>query len=343
LNNKKRKPDFINILKILKKEKPERETLFEFIICEEICKQLAGYEENSSNLLPYIKMLITAYLNAGYDFFPIGTWLIDILKFPRGESHEELSRSQNEGALITDWESYEKYQWPNPNSYDYDIYKQIGNLLSDGMKLIACGPGGVLENATDIVGYENLCIISLTDEALTKEICDSIGSRLLTHYENVSSIEAVGAIIGNDDWGFKTQTMFSTDMLRKFIFPWHKKFVEAAHRNNKPAILHSCGNLSEVMGDVTNELKYDGKHSFEDQIISVEEAYDTWGESISILGGIDVDFIVRSSPELIYKRSKEMLERAQDKGGFALGSGNSITNYVPFENYLAMIKAAKDI
>jgi len=97
------------------------------------------------------------------------------------------------------------------------------------------------------------------------------------------------------------------------------------------------------MGDVTNELKYDGKHSFEDQIISVEEAYDTWGESISILGGIDVDFIVRSSPELIYKRSKEMLERAQDKGGFALGSGNSITNYVPFENYLAMIKAAKDI
>ena len=29
----------------------------------------------------------------------------------------------------------------------------------------------------------------------------------------------------------------------------------------------------------------------------------------------------------------------RDKGGYALGSGNSIADFVPLKNYLAMIKA----
>jgi uroporphyrinogen decarboxylase len=35
-----------------------------------------------------------------------------------------------------------------------------------------------------------------------------------------------------------------------------------------------------------------------------------------------------------------MLEQTSAKGGYALGSGNSIPYYVPQENYLAMIAAA---
>lgn len=47
-----------------------------------------------------------------------------------------------------------------------------------------------------------------------------------------------------------------------------------------------------------------------------------------------------SNPEEIYRRSKAMLERTEGRGGYALGSGNSIPEYVPQENYLAMISAA---
>jgi len=31
-----------------------------------------------------------------------------------------------------------------------------------------------------------------------------------------------------------------------------------------------------------------------------------------------------------------------DRGGYALGSGNSIAPYVPVRNYLALLQAAKD-
>jgi uroporphyrinogen decarboxylase len=35
-----------------------------------------------------------------------------------------------------------------------------------------------------------------------------------------------------------------------------------------------------------------------------------------------------------------MLDRTSEKGGYALGTGNSVPPYVPFENYYAILLAA---
>ncbi|MFW5789147.1 MAG: uroporphyrinogen decarboxylase family protein [Spirochaetota bacterium] len=84
------------------------------------------------------------------------------------------------------------------------------------------------------------------------------------------------------------------------------------------------------------EMGYDAKHSFEDKIFPVEETYRTWGSSIAILGGIDVDFLARGSEPDIAARSRAMLDLADERGGYALGSGNSIPEYVPAQRFLAM-------
>ena len=73
--------------------------------------------------------------------------------------------------------------------------------------------------------------------------------------------------------------------------------MEEIHAAGKPAILHSCGNLLDVMDDIIDEMGYDGKHSYEDAIQSVEDAYEAYHERIAILGGFDLDFVVRSAPE----------------------------------------------
>jgi uroporphyrinogen decarboxylase len=74
----------------------------------------------------------------------------------------------------------------------------------------------------------------------------------------------------------------------------------------------------------------------------VENAWDWWSGRIAIVGGIDMDFLARKTPEEIYERALRLLEKTSGTGGFALGSGNSIPDYVPFENHLAMIRAAVD-
>ncbi|MEI8387559.1 MAG: hypothetical protein WCG76_08160 [Verrucomicrobiota bacterium] len=68
----------------------------------------------------------------------------------------------------------------------------------------------------------------------------------------------------------------------------------------------------------------------------MEEAYELYGTRIGILGGIDVDFLSRSTPEQIRRRCTAILEQTMSRGGYALGSGNSITDYIPAENFVAL-------
>ena len=193
---------------------------------------------------------------------------------------------------------------------------------------------------SELVGFERLCFMVYEDPELARKIFDAVGARLVRFYELISTCEPVGALIVNDDWGFKSQTMLPPEVLREFVFPWMKKIVDVIHSAGKPAILHSCGNLTQVMEDVIEDMRFDGKHSFEDAIMPVEEVYQRWGTKIAILGGIDLDFLVRSTPEKIRKRAQYLLELTADRGGYALGSGNSIPEYVPIENYFAMISVA---
>ncbi|MCK5520223.1 MAG: hypothetical protein KAI81_03850, partial [Candidatus Marinimicrobia bacterium] len=303
---------------------------------------LSGIPEadTSSRIQPF-QRLIKSFYNAGYDYATISAWRTNTLAFPKNIDEGKDSRSLNSGSLITDRDSFEAYPWPDADKGDYELYQDLGKELPDGMKLVASSNGGLLENVIDICGFETISLMTMLDEGLTKDIFDEVGRRLVRFYEIVSSVDTVGACIMNDDWGFKTQTMFDPVVLRKYVFPWHKKMVEAVHKNNKYAILHSCGNVNDVFDDIIDDMKYDGKHSFEDLIYNVEESYETWGDRIAIIGGIDIDFLARQSEENIVKRCHALLDKNSERGGYALGSGNSIPDYIPDENFLALIKAAQ--
>ena len=325
-------PDFDNLLAVLKCEKPSRPPLFEFFLNPPLYEKLAGKQKNEQ------LTIIHAFKNAGYDY---STFLVPGFDFPVKEVEQKASRSINDGAVIVDQASFENCKWQDPDAADYDVMKRLSPEIPKGMKLVVAGPCGVLENAIRLVGYDNLCFMIIDNPQLAFDVFEKIGSSLVKYYTNIVKYDIVGGIISNDDWGFKSQTLLSPDDMRKFVFPWHKEIVSASHAAGKPAILHSCGCLFSVMDDIINDMKFDGKHSYEDIIQPVEEAYEEYGDKIAILGGIDVDFVCRHSPEEIYNRSKKMLERSESKGGYALGTGNSVPEYVPDENYFAMIRASR--
>ncbi len=332
-----RKPNFDNLLAVLRREKPSRPTLFEFFLNGPLNERLTGEKLTAANsALEHNRRNMHAYQKAGYDYVTI----LAGFGFARNPIHHEKTISLNEGFMITDRASFEAYPWTNPEDADYAVIDILGKELPDGMKFIGFGPGGVLENLISLVGFDNLCFLLIDDPKLAQDIVDAIGSRLVRHYQMLSQFDTIGAMISNDDWGFKTQTMLSPDDMRKYIIPWDRKIAQTIHASGRPAILHSCGNLRDVMEDIIDDIGYDAKHSYEDAIQPVEAAYEEWGRRIAILGGIDVDFICRNPPEAIRDRSRNMLRLASERGGYALGSGNSIPEYVPQEGYLAMISAA---
>ena len=333
-----RKPDINNILKVLRREAPSRFTLFELFLSEPLEKELCEAPASPDLKKDRVSTAIEVFHKTGYDFV---TWPGCDFHFPVGRVRREGTKtiSLNEGFRISDRESFESYQWMEVEDSDFSVLDKFRDCMPEGMKMMLISPGGVLENTIALAGYENLCLMLADDPELVEELFNNVGKRLLEYYEKCVPHEAVGIQMANDDWGFKTQTMLSTEQMRKYVFPWHKKIVEVGHRYNKPVVLHSCGNLAPVYEDIIEDIKFDARHSFEDTIEAVELAYDQYGKRITILGGMDVDFLCRAEPEEIYRRSAAILEKTQCVG-YALGSGNSIPYYMPNENYYAMIAAA---
>ena len=339
LNHVHHEPDFENIRRVLCREKPERPTLFEFFMNPAVYEEAAGPAPADPDPVVQMAYTIRAFAACGYDYATVAGC---DLGFPTGETERKNTISLNAHTLIRNRADFDAYPWPDAKNADYSRLERIKPFLPPKMKLMTSGPNGLLENVISIVGYDNLCLLLYDDPELVQDIFDQVGGILLDYYENCARYDAVGILMINDDWGFNTQTMLSVADMRKYVFPWHKKMVEAAHKNGKPAVLHSCGYMGDIMEDVIEDMRFDGRHSYEDNIIPVEEAYRRWGGRIAILGGMDVDFLIRSSEENIQRRAKAMLALSAEKGGYALGSGNSIPYYIPNEKYFAMTAAVAE-
>jgi len=137
--------------------------------------------------------------------------------------------------------------------------------------------------------------------------------------------------------GFRSGTLISPDDLRAFVLPGHREMAQAAHEAGRPYLLHCCGQIRSIMLDLIDDVKIDARHSFEDTIEPVVEAKRKYGNRIAILGGIDVDFLCRSTPDQVRQRVRQTLDLCMPGGGYCLGTGNSVANYIPMDNYLAML------
>ena len=333
---KKREPNFENMLKVFRREEPDRPVLYELFMNQTLYTLVNGHKPEGTDRLSGARFVAEAFEKLGYDYFSTSA---SSMGFATVGRPRDKTVSLNEGWCIHDWQTFEAYEWPDPDAYDYSMLNDIKPYLKDGMKAMVMGPGGVLENAISLVGYDNLCYMLYEEPELIKAVFDHVGSRLLRYYELALEYDVVGFICSNDDWGFNTQTFLSPADMRKYVLPWHKKIVDASHAAGRPVMLHSCGCFREVIDD-TIAAGFDAKHSYEDVIMPIEEAYEAWHDRIALLGGIDVDFIVREPAEAVAVRSRAMLERVKGRGGYMLGTGNSVPEYIPVEKYFAMIGEA---
>jgi uroporphyrinogen decarboxylase len=143
--------------------------------------------------------------------------------------------------------------------------------------------------------------------------------------------------------GFKSSLLTNPGTVRDYILPQYRRIIEHVHSRGKPFLLHSCGCIFEVMEDII-ETGIDAKHSNEDAIAPFERWIELYGDRIGLLGGFDMDFLCLKSEQEVYAAVLEQGSRFRSMArGYALGSGNSIPDYVPVENYLAMIRATQAI
>ena len=281
----------------------------------------------------------------GYDYVRCGVDDVGI-KIDRHVTADtaEISRSGGRAYVdehrgpIGNWAEFEAYPWPDAAKFTTRNLEWLQQNLPDDMCII--GSGGFAhfaEYLTWLMGYESLCY-ALFDQ---RELVAAISRRLIELYEvivqRMLQFDRVKVIWGADDMGFRGGTLISPADLRAFVLPGHRAMAQAAHKAQRPYLLHCCGRIDAIMNDLLDDVRIDGLHSFEDTITTVEETKRLYGDRIAVLGGIDVDFLCRADEAAIRRRTRETLDHCQSGGGYCLGTGNSVANYMPLDNYLAML------
>ena len=92
------------------------------------------------------------------------------------------------------------------------------------------------------------------------------------------------------------------------------------------------------MPELLEDVKIDGKHSFEDAVMPVEIFLDSYGDRVAALGGLDVNFVSQSSPDDVREYVYKKIAACAPYGRFAIGTGSSVTSYIPPGNYLTIIE-----
>jgi uroporphyrinogen decarboxylase len=259
----------------------------------------------------------------------------------------ELSRikrgwvNESEG-VIGSMADFGAYPWPRPEDVDYFELEYVASNLPDGMQVIAT-TAGVLEYVMWLMGYAPFAVALYDQPELIEAMFQRIGDLMASIYATICDHPKVGAVFLGDDMGHRSGTMVHPDHLRRYVFPRQRRLVQIAHEHGLPFLLHSCGDLRAVMDDLIDDVGIDGKHSFEDTYLPVTEAKRLYGNRVAILGGVDVDFLVRSDPEQVRAYTRRVLEACMPGGGYAFGTGNSVANYIPVRNYLAMLDEAMQV
>ena len=339
-------PDWRRLDKALRRKgEPDRVPFFELFADAAIMEAVVGRRFPAGPApearRERARIRVDFHLKAGYDY--VGDWTA--FNFPRRDDpkSEELGRRfmNSEVSTIANRADFESYPWPEVRDEHFAPIEALIEILPEGMRIKTSGLN-VLESVMRLTGYEGLAMILADEEDLVGELFDRVGPITLDFFTRLAQFEEVHFIDPCEDMGFKTQTMFSPEFLRRHVFPWHGRIVKALHARGKVVTLHACGFLDEVIEDIL-AAGYDARHSFEDAITPVAEAKRRWGGRIAHCGGFDVDKLCRLSVGEIRAHTRNLIAECAPGGGWCLGTGNSVASYIPLANYVAMLEEGRAV
>lgn len=341
-------PDYRNFQQVMANQRPDRLPLYEHIISPTVMETIMGtrfavlYNGNTADLQEFFRVYCDFFRQQTYDVVTFEVCITSVLPGSGALSGGTPGPIQNRA-------DFESYPWEEIPGLYWELaapkFEVLAESLPAGMKAVGGIGNGVFELSEDLVGLEFLPFIQVDDPELYADIYTRIGDlmcelwkQFLDHFSHCFVACRFG-----DDLGFKSSLLTNPKTVRDNILPQYRRLISLVHAARLPFLYHSCGCIFEVMEDII-DAGINAKHSNEDAIAPFERWISDYGDRIGLLGGFDMDFLCTRSETEIFDAVCELGQRYRESAaGYALGSGNSIPDYVPAENYLAMVRAAREI
>ncbi|NQT40899.1 MAG: hypothetical protein HQ581_25620 [Planctomycetes bacterium] len=350
-------PDFANLRKtLLLQGEPARVPALEYSIDKSIKAKFLGREPTTMDDEAEF------FLEAGYDSVPVlfGMRLTLVERAARAarhgspsgghmkkaEAHYSANSEQTserlwaeEGAgLIPDAAALDAFEWPDPDLYNFHDIARLGEILPDEAKVVPV-VGYIFAAAWMLMGFERFCIDVADGAPVAGRIMEKLGEIHYRVVENLLQYDCVGAVCMPDDLAYTHSLMVRPEVLRKHVFPQHEKIGRLVRSKDLPYLFHSDGRYADVIDDLI-QCGYNALHPCEPSSFDIVELKRQYGDRLCLCGNINLDStLTLGTPQDVDAEVKLRIETVGPGGGYCCGSSNSVTEYVPYDNYLAMLEA----
>jgi len=351
-----RKPNFDNLRRTLLREGlPDYVPIVEFSVDGDVKAAFLGRPIRT------LQDEVEFWATAGYDFVPLQAGIRSIIRPGLSVSEKGVSTArQRQGraayslysteertiawaeegkGVITSLEEFERFPWPDPERMDLSAFEEVRAYLPAGMKVVAY-MGWTYTAVWTLMGMETFCFALAEQPELIRRMYDriwDIQSRVLLR---LLEFDVVGAVAHPDDLAYSTALMVAPQHFREFVFPWYRWACTLARERGLPNVFHSDGRLDPVLEDIL-ACGFNALHPIEPKAMDIVEVKKKIGDRACLIGNIDLGYtLTRGTPAEVEAEVKERIRTVGREGGYCLGSSNSVTYYVPLDNFNAMREAA---
>ena len=142
-----------------------------------------------------------------------------------------------------------------------------------------------------------------------------------------------------DDIAYKSGLFIQPEVFKPIWLPKLKRIFEPVLNAELPILFHSDGKLDEIIDDLI-DTGITCLNPMDPYSIDYREYKKKYGNRIALSGNIDIEYpLVKGTPEDVQRDVKEHMDVLKPGGRWVAGSSHSIVNYIPHENFVAMLNA----
>jgi len=203
---------------------------------------------------------------------------------------------------------------PNDMAAYKDVIDQIRHHKEQRGRFVYMQTPGFFEAMNGAFGIENHLAYLLMFENELHEVYRRQAEWTIQFANNCLDL-GVDMIHVSDDWGAQNSLMFSPNIWRRLIFPYHKMVVDAVKRRGAFVSLHTDGNNMPVLDGIA-ELGYDVLHPFQESAGMDYSVYKSkYADRFVLMGGLDVQTTIGFGKlDFLKSEIKRVMEMFADGG-----------------------------
>ncbi len=248
---------------------------------------------------------------------------------------------------ITTLQQLQEYPWPSPDWLSVSHLKEdIQSINRSEPKAIVLPTGFFYETAWFLRGFEQL----MMDFVVQPDIAEFIMMKITGLFKEVAirAVEAsdgqIDIVWSRSDVGMQDGMMFSPELWRKQIKPWHRELIEPFKQMGLKTRYHTDGGVTPIIDDLI-EMGVDLLDPIQPKAkgMDAENLSARFGGRISFYGGVDTqELLPFGTAAQVESEVLRLISILGSNGGYVVAASNAVQPDVPIENILALYRTASE-